>query len=176
MTPTLIAIGVAAAVLLPLGLMALYVEDWSRDLATNRAATDIGASHPLMRPITQRFTVERLDEALEGLCRDLPHWSQPDPPKPLPTDANLPLQGDAIAERHLVRTTGVMRYKDDLWLVVGPNPEEPADAEDPRWRLHIVSRSRVGKGDLGQNPRNIRELNQALVSRLIVGSPPPTKR
>lgn len=175
---TAIGIAVALAILTPLVLSALAVDDWSRDLSTNRAATDADADHPLMRPITQRFTVEQLDDAIGSLCQDLPAWSTPAKAKPLPADSlvELPAGVDPAAVRHLVRTTSLMRYRDDIWLIAAPLAEDDAvSGGNEKLRLHVESRSRVGKGDLGQNPRNIRELNQQMVSRLVVKAPPPTK-
>ena len=53
---------------------------------------------------------------------------------------------------HLVRSTRLIGFRDDVWVLL----EERPDAGGVR--LHAESRSRVGKGDLGQNPRNLREL------------------
>jgi uncharacterized protein (DUF1499 family) len=47
-----------------------------------------------------------------------------------------------------------MRYKDDIRLSI-----KPADSGS---LLSAESRSRVGRGDLGQNPRNLRELLGAI--------------
>jgi uncharacterized protein (DUF1499 family) len=43
-----------------------------------------------------------------------------------------------------------MKYRDDIRVQIEPAAEGT--------RLSAESRSRVGKGDLGQNPRNLREL------------------
>jgi len=51
---------------------------------------------------------------------------------------------------YLVRTTRLMRYKDDVMVTLKRVGNETS--------VDVFSRSRVGKGDLGQNPRNIREL------------------
>ena len=61
-----------------------------------------------------------------------------------------------------------MRYRDDVWVVVTQHDEE-------KLRASLESRSRLGKGDLGQNPRNLRELNGMLLERLVMKAPPPTK-
>ncbi len=58
-----------------------------------------------------------------------------------------------------IRTTRLLRFKDDITLRVLPDGEG--------WfRVHIRSKSRVGKADFGQNARNIRELQAALSQRL----------
>lgn len=53
-----------------------------------------------------------------------------------------------------VRATRLIRFKDDVTVRVEPHAEG-AGAE-------FHSASRIGKGDLGQNPRNIRELLEAI--------------
>ncbi len=55
---------------------------------------------------------------------------------------------------HLTRKTRVMGYTDDVRLFLKPVPGGV--------QVHAESRSRVGKGDLGQNRRNILELWRAL--------------
>ena len=69
MTYLILAVAIVAVVA-PLAMMALSVEDWGRDLTANRAATDPDAQHPLMRPLTQRFTAEELDAVLDAICAD----------------------------------------------------------------------------------------------------------
>ena len=53
-----------------------------------------------------------------------------------------------------VRATRLFRFKDDVTVVV--------EASESGSRAEFTSASRVGKGDLGQNPRNLRELLEAL--------------
>lgn len=160
--------GIALVVVLALLILAaLQVDDWSRDLTTNRAATDPDAHHPLMRSLAQRFTLAELDAVLAAICQDDAAWSMPAPPKPLPIDSQLPVDR-AETTHHLVRQTG-LGFRDDIWIVVEP-------VEDEKRRLWIESRSRIGRGDLGQNPRNLRELNGRLLERLIMKVPPPKKR
>ncbi len=55
----------------------------------------------------------------------------------------------------LTRTTRVFRFVDDVYVLVEPLP-------GGRSRLVARSASRVGKGDLGQNARNLKELWHAL--------------
>ena len=149
----------------PFVLMALFVDDWSRDLTTNTANTDPAAADETMRPWTIDSDADRIDAAIARLVADSAPWSTADE-SPLPEDSPLPAmaEGDTLATRHLVRTTGLMGYRDDVWLVV-----EDAGAEGVR--LHGESRSRVGKGDLGQNPRNLRELRSLLEAALSQPNP-----
>ncbi len=53
-----------------------------------------------------------------------------------------------------VRATRLLRFKDDVTVRAEPH-EEGA-------RAGFHSASRVGKGDLGQNPRNIKQLLEAI--------------
>lgn len=59
-----------------------------------------------------------------------------------------------------VRTTRLLRFKDDITVKAYPG-KRPGHS-----RLEIYSASRLGKSDLGQNPRNLRELVGALESEL----------
>lgn len=56
------------------------------------------------------------------------------------------------------RRTRVMRYVDDVTLRV--------ESAGPGVRVHARSKSRVGKGDLGQNRRNLHELFRALRTQM----------
>ncbi len=144
----------------PFLVMAIYVEDWSRDLTTNTAAT--AADHPdeRLRPIEVDANAEEATTAAQAFCNQQAAWELVDE-KPRPSDSLLaPMSDeDALTIHHLVRKTGLMGYRDDVWLVVEPK-------SDSTVRLHAESRSRVGKGDLGQNPRNLRELLAAMRERL----------
>jgi uncharacterized protein (DUF1499 family) len=65
---------------------------------------------------------------------------------------------------HTVRATSLLRFKDDINATVEPD-------DTPGWtRLKLTSASRIGKGDLGQNPRNLRELLDALDRELSTRS------
>lgn len=151
------------AVLSPLLLMAFYVEDWSRDLSTNVAWTDPGNDDPTLRPIEFTGSWSALQEIVSGFAESRPNWSEPQPPSLLDEASpvhDISSSPEGEIQFHLVRTTGLIRYKDDVWVVAEPIASDPND--EIRWRLHVHSQSRVGKGDLGQNPRNIRELLTAI--------------
>ena len=66
-----------------------------------------------------------------------------------------------------VRETRLFRFADDVTARVAPYPDGA--------RLELTSASRLGKGDLGQNPRNLTELLRAVDRE--VGSPgvPPRR-
>jgi len=60
------------------------------------------------------------------------------------------LKGESPDGLHFVRRTRVFRFADDIRLTLR--------AEGAVVRVDAESRSRLGKGDFGQNRRNIREL------------------
>ena len=64
-----------------------------------------------------------------------------------------------------VRTTRLLRFRDDVKIRVY---SEGAGAG-----AEITSSSRIGKGDLGQNPRNIEELLQAVTREVEAPNEPP---
>lgn len=60
-------------------------------------------------------------------------------------------EGDEV---RAVRKTRLFRFEDDVTAWVYPDPDGA--------RLELTSVSRLGKGDLGQNPRNLDELLRAV--------------
>lgn len=129
---------------------ALLVDDWSRDLTTNQAVTSEDNQDPELRPIETKATYLEIQTAAARQSGRY-EWAFHEEAKPLPGDS--PLAGVAAAGRppiYLEHRTAVFQFVDDVWLVV----EDLGD----RRRVHAESRSRIGKGDLGQNPRNLREL------------------
>ena len=66
-------------------------------------------------------------------------------------------QANGVRQLSLVRTSRWLRFRDDVVVRL--------TSDNGVVRVDIASKSRVGKGDLGQNPRNIRELNRALKAR-----------
>lgn len=70
------------------------------------------------------------------------------------SDRVKPLVKSATFSAHLTRKTGTVRFIDDIWVWMDEAAEIPL--------LQIYSASRLGKGDLGQNRRNILELQKLL--------------
>ncbi len=138
-----LSIGLALAVGLVLGLTLWKVEDWSRDLSVNTADTVADHPNPDQRPLIVDGSLEETAELVRRAASSLPRWS-PGPEEILSNRATL----------KWVRTTPLMRYRDDVTVTI-----ETVSAGS---RITVHSESRVGKGDLGQNPRNIRELIQAI--------------
>jgi uncharacterized protein (DUF1499 family) len=134
-------------------LLAMYIDDWRRDLTTNHAATSADAADETLRPIATALTVSAAADLVERAAATLPRWQA----------AGRNSAGDAI-ELRFVRTTPLMRFKDDITVRV-----VPATGQGGGGRITAESQSRVGKGDLGQNPRNLRELLTAIRGQMAGG-------
>jgi len=149
---TTVLILVLAFVLVVGGVLLVLVEDWSRDLTQNSAETSDTAEDTLERPLLLHRSVPDSAELVEHAVHTLVRWEitgrEPD--------------GDAVV-LHLVRTTPLWRFKDDITVRV----ETVAEGT----RISAKSQSRVGKGDLGQNPRNLRELFEALRTMQRISMP-----
>jgi len=83
---------------------------------------------------------ERLLSAVRRAVEGLPRWS---------LEAS---EGSEV--RGAVRATRLFRFEDDVTVRVYPDPDGA--------RAELTSASRVGRGDLGQNPRNLKELLRAI--------------
>ncbi len=137
------------AVLLSLAALALVmvawqVDDWGRDLTTNTASTSDDPRSALPAHRSGLPPAELARHVLSAIDK-LPRWQL----------AEL-TEGDGKVMLHLVRSTPLLRFRDDIMVTISPEPTGSI--------LRAVSQSRIGKGDLGQNPRNLRELLSALDS------------
>ena len=63
-------------------------------------------------------------------------------------------EGESGLVLSLVRTTRLMGFADDIRVFLQTTAVGT--------KIDVTSQSRVGKGDLGQNPRNVREVLTAL--------------
>ena len=135
-----VSITVAIVLVLAIALILVtHVEDWSRDLTINPAATSDNARDERLRPIVTNASPAGMAKWVVQAAESLPRWEL------------VERTDEAAAIRlHFVRQTGLVGYKDDIRVRI--------EASDGGSRLSAESRSRVGKGDLGQNPRNLREL------------------
>jgi hypothetical protein len=129
----LIVVGILAGLLLYLS-----VDDWNRDLSTNFAETDPLHADPSLRCVVLAMDLDQAAREVRSQAGRLKGWRES-------TGSS-----GANDEIKFERTTPWMRYVDDITVRLTP-------VEDGT-RISMTSRSRVGKGDLGQNPRNIREL------------------
>lgn len=124
-------------------LMALTVDDWNRDLSTNQAATSPDHPDAQMRCLILPLEIDDAAALVRRRASGLSGWSI------APTSS----------PNHVIRlerTTRWLRFVDDITVTL--------TTVDGGTRVSITSRSRIGKGDLGQNPRNIRELLRAVQS------------
>lgn len=135
-----------AALALVIGI-AGQVENWRRDLVSNRAETSPDSPDPRLRPLTAPLQVDELASVVRTAASGLAGWR-------LIAESQLGNEVDLVFER----TTRVFRFTDDVKVRIRPVAE---GAELFAW-----SKSRIGKGDLGQNPRNLRELLAAVRRRL----------
>ena len=134
-----IAIAAAAGLLAIVIIVALQIEDWRRDLTTNHAETAQDAADSRLQPIESELSPGDLGYVVEAAAAGLPNWRL----------ESRQENGESI-ELRFVRTTRLLRFVDDIRVRIAPTAGGS--------RLTAESRSRVGKGDLGQNPRNLREL------------------
>jgi len=132
-----------AVMLVVTGVLMILVEDWSRDLTHNSAETSDTAEDPNQRPLLIQRSVGESIELVEHAAHTLERWEV----------TGREQEGDVQILR-LVRTTPLLRFKDDITVRVEPTAEGA--------RVSAKSKSRVGKGDFGQNPRNLRELFEAI--------------
>ena len=93
---------------------------------------------------------QRLLTAFRKALETLPRWN---------TESS---EGDQLKAVHATR---LLRFRDDIKVRVY--------AEGTGAGAEITSASRIGKGDLGQNPRNIKEFLQALARELGAPNNPP---
>lgn len=122
--------------------LVVQVEDWGRDLSTNRAVTSLDSPDPTLRSLKLSASAEEIKAAISQFIEQSSLWDFHPAPK-----------NDQAAVA-LVRTTRLFRFADDIEVFLQPT--------DQGTQVDVHSQSRVGKGDLGQNPRNIRELLSAI--------------
>lgn len=126
------------AAIVVLALVA-FIDDPMRDFTTNHAAIAQDAEDPSLRaPVLDRPADEVID-AIRRAARRIKNWEY------IGT-ARIDNASAIVFER----TGRVSRLTDDIIIRV----EDLGD----RCRVTGESRSRIGLGDLGQNPRNLRRI------------------
>ncbi|MGB1707253.1 MAG: DUF1499 domain-containing protein, partial [Rubripirellula sp.] len=115
------------------------IDNWKRDLTTNHARLSDDAGDELLRPPTVTGTPTEVAERIVAWADQQGRW-----------EIVSQQQIDQGVEMKLTRTTPLMRFTDDIDVVLR--------AEGDATRVQAQSQSRIGKGDLGQNPRNLKEL------------------
>lgn len=126
------------------GAMAVTVDDWSRDLSTNVAETDPKSPDPLLQPLKRPGTLDCAKQVLEKEIGQIPRW----------TLGSIDGSGEEVI-LHATRKTPLWGFVDDIRVTI-------AQVEPEQIQISVYSKSRLGKGDLGQNPRNIKELTSRL--------------
>jgi len=139
-TPTSVLI--AGLLITVLTIVFLQVDDWGRDWTNNTAETDPVANDLNMRPIETALTPPRLADIVVAAIEEVPRW----------TIENRTDTGIDMVRLDLVHRTFLLGFKDDVTVEIVSASEEDGAT------LYAKSQSRIGKGDLGQNPRNIKEL------------------
>jgi uncharacterized protein (DUF1499 family) len=109
----------------------------------NDVETGQTPAYPDLRVQEYAASPDRVAKALEKALAGLPRW-----------EVVGSGHGQASHSLQAVHTTRVFRFKDDVSVRIW--------REGERTRVSVRSRSRIGKGDFGQNARNIRELLDAL--------------
>lgn len=142
-----LSVGTVVVALAVATIVAIQVDDWGRDLVTNVAATAWTATDPDLRPVAVELSPAATAALIASVGDALPRWAFV---RRAVTDSMIELQ--------FVRTTRIFRFRDDVTVTV-------TDHGDHR-EVNARSASRLGTGDLGQNPRNLRELTRALRARL----------
>ncbi len=132
--------------------MAWFIDDWSRDFTTNTAVTDPAATNPEMRPLVSDRSPQQVAEAVKQWVATTPQWQL--------ESSEATDEGQRL---HLTRRTRLFHFTDDIHVVI------VRDSETQQTTLSVHSQSRIGKGDLGQNPRNIQQLIRG-VRKVVVRS------
>lgn len=139
-TKTSMSVIIAGVVLTILTIICLQVDDWSRDWTQNTSETDPAAKDVDMRPVATGLSTPEFAELVIAAMKDIPRWKLMDQTS----------DGDDRIKLDFVHSTFLMRYKDDIAVEIVKTETGST--------LYAKSQSRIGKGDLGQNPRNIKEL------------------
>ncbi len=121
----------------------LSLENWKRDLTSNHAQLDAEANDPSLRPLVLPIPMDEAADRVEQWVVAMPNWKV----------ESREASGQTI-HLHLTRRTRVFGFVDDVRVQL---TEEKGST-----RVDAESTSRFGKGDLGQNPRNLRELRSGL--------------
>lgn len=123
------------------------IDNWKRDLTTNFARLDAASSDADLRPLQVERSPEAVAESIEAWVDTTGNWQ---------VISRRPL--DRGVEMELTRTTALMRFTDDVKVNL--------DSKDGGTYVRAQSQSRIGKGDLGQNPRNLKELTTGIKAGL----------
>lgn len=145
--------------LLILGTIAAQIDDWGRDWTTNYAELSEEAEHPDLRPLTLEMDLDAAQALILDWVQSQSHWDVLDD-ETADSEQSDPAAGTLL---RLTRSTKLFRFVDDITVRL-------TAVDGGKVSLHAESQSRLGKGDLGQNPRNLKELTQG-IGRLAENGP-----
>ena len=116
-----------------------YIDDWGRDFSTNHAEISVLSLDESLKPFESNRSTEELVEAVTWAAHRIRSWEY------------VGEVGDGKTTRLIfVRTNRLFRFKDDITVAI--------EDQGARRVVTAESRSRIGWGDLGRNPRNLRLL------------------
>tara|TARA_R110002049_G_scaffold47902_3_gene138518 strand:+ start:36156 stop:36608 length:453 start_codon:yes stop_codon:yes gene_type:complete len=139
-----IFLAITAAIILAI---CMQIDNWQRDWTTNFAETDASDADPDLHPWI-------LNHSSRDVADRISEWTASKSGWELVGEEEKP---DDSIRLHLTRTTRVFRFVDDIHVTIAA--ERHGEDSDPhRSIVTASSQSRVGKGDLGQNPRNLKQL------------------
>lgn len=114
----------------------------------NIVETGKTSEYPNIQPVRFPFTQARVVDGVLHAVNQIPNWSL----------SSYDIErGEVRAEAK----TSLLRFVDDIEVRVVPDGEEKKEV-----RVEVRSASRVGRGDFGQNARNIRKLFEELKRQL----------
>ena len=121
------------------------IDNWRRDWTSNFAELSDQADDVELRPITVSGDPPSVAEKIRQWANQQPRWHF----------ESVQDEGGMLVV-HLTRATRLFRFIDDIHVKLVPSDEGT--------QIRAQSQSRVGKGDLGQNPRNLKALVRTLAS------------
>lgn len=145
------------------------VDDWSRDWTSNHAVLTMNHADESLHPITTELPIADVEHAVLRWANQASNWSiVSESVITESTASQAPREStDSLRRLHLTHSTSVLRFVDDVRVEIR---NESGEIGSPRTVLHAESQSRVGKGDLGQNPRNLKELRRGVLAELARGT------
>ncbi|MEL6109905.1 MAG: DUF1499 domain-containing protein [Planctomycetota bacterium] len=130
--------------------IAFRVDDWSRDWSENFAELSFDAERDELQPL-------ELDGPIEPHLNRLNAWVDAQARWAFASDVTMMTKVDGmVAEANLTRQTSLFRFVDDITVRL----VQTGEGDESKTILYATSQSRIGKGDLGQNPRNLIELKR----------------
>jgi len=126
-------------------LMGIFfgLEDWKRDLTVNHARLDPQAADSRLHPLLLDVPLGKVADQVEQWANATPRWS-----------VESRSESGTSVKIHLTHRTRLVGFVDDVVVRL--------QSIEGQTKLDAESRSRVGVGDLGQNPRNLRELRSGI--------------